>query len=160
MNHSKLKTYPKPYSNDLNDLKEVYDSSSLDNCHAKPRNVNFCKTQSELNSHPYTDNCLSTNSNNKLICRINIELERMKNDKYCAYLVADPANIYKTSNDYSDARELDIDDYTDINTKIEMKNEFVKACDLVFDPIKDQVFDTVYSNYTTLINSLRRIVHN
>lgn len=167
MKHSKIKTYPKKYSNDFN---KVHDPSPPDYCYAKSSNMRFCKTQSELNAMAHSDkgNCLSTISKNKLICNINKELEIMKNDQCGDYLLANPVNvatIYETSNDYSDARELElnIDDYADnifTNAKIEMKNEFVKACDLVFDTFKEKVFDTVYSNYVASCSIFRRMLHN
>lgn len=167
LDHSKFKTCPKTWCHNMNDLKEGRVPSSLDYSRANTSRARFCKTQSNLNAitHQNNDNCSNALSNNKLICKINIEFDRMKNDKYCDYLVANSdnvASVLKGSKDFSDPRELDIDDFADdmsIKTKIEMKNEFVKACDLVFDTFKDKVFDTVYSDYLASVRNLRRILH-
>lgn len=152
-------------------MREGRVPSSLDCCHANSSKARSCKTKTKLNvkAHPENDdNCYFDGiSTNKLICKINIEIDRMRNDKYHDHLDAnsdDMATIIKANNDHSHLfRELNIDDYTDgmsKRTKEKMKYKFVKACDLVFDAFKDKVFDTVYSEYLASVCNIHRLLHD
>lgn len=170
-NYSELETCPETRSHGTKDLKEERVAPSLDYCYANSSKEISCKTKAKSNAkaHPDNDdNCYFNGvSYNKLIYKINIEIDRMRNDKYCDNLVAnsdDMETIIKANNDCSHLfRELNIDDYTDdmsMNTKEQIKNEFVKACDLVFNTFKDKFFDTVYSEYLASVCNIHKLLHD
>ncbi|XP_026332780.1 uncharacterized protein LOC113239849 [Hyposmocoma kahamanoa] len=161
--HSKPKTCPETWRLNTNDLIEERVHSSLDYCCAKSSKTRYCKTETEKNAKAYPDNEKNVNaiSHTKLMYKLNIEFDKLKNDKCSTIDLFPNSDSIKTSldanNDHSDVNVYNDDIF--IPTKEEMKNEFVKGCDFVFHTFRDKVFETVYSDHLASVHYLKRILH-
>lgn len=148
-------------------MEEKHITSSLDNRCGNSSTGTYCKLPTENNVKAYPDNekCFNAISNTKLICKINIEFEKMKNRNFSNYLVNNfdsTTTVIDANKKYSDTiGGFDFNDFCDdllVTTEEEMRNEFMRGCGLFFDTFKEKVFDTVYSDYLASVSSLRHIL--